>query len=138
MKRVGVGEKLQAHKIIIAVLIILMLVLAGAVIYKVREADKCAAYMGDNYMMYLNRDGTFSFGWLPSSFAGIVDPNAPNLYRWDGDMLVLEYTNSDRVLYFRMEEDTLVFQREQSVLPEDPHYSLGKLSDGITLKKIEQ
>lgn len=138
MKCIGDGEKLQAHKMIIAILIILMLVVAGAVIYKVREADKCAAYMGDNYMMYLNRDGTFSFGWLPSSYAGVVDPNAPNLYRWDGDMLVLEYGNSDRVLYFRKEGDSLVFQREQSVLPEEPYHSLGKLSDGITLKKIDQ
>lgn len=138
MKCIGDGEKLQAHKIIIAVLIILMLVAAGVVIYQVRKADKYAAYMGDNYMMCLNRDGTFSFGWLPSSFAGVVDPNAPNLYRWDGDMLVLEYGNSDRVLYFQKEGDTLVFQREQSVLPEDFHYSLGKLPDGITLKKIDQ
>ncbi|MDE5588144.1 MAG: hypothetical protein K2J60_03265 [Acetatifactor sp.] len=138
MKCTGDGEKLQAHKIIIAGLIILMLVAAGAVIYQVRKADKHAEYMGDGYMMYLNGDGTFSFGWLPSSYAGFADPNAPNLYRWDGDMLMLEYGNSDRVLYFRKEGDTLVFQREQSVLPEDPHYSLGKLSDGITLKKIEQ
>lgn len=138
MKCIGDGKKLQAHKIIIAVLIILMLVAAGAVIYQVRKADKPAAYMGDGYMMNLNGDGTFSFGWLPSSYAVPVDPNAPNLYRWDGDILVLEYRNSDRVLYFRKEGDTLVFQIEQSVLPEDPYHSLGKLSDGITLKKIEQ
>lgn len=133
-------RKLQLNKIIIiaVVLIILMLIAAGAIIYQVRKADKYAEYMGDDYMMYLNGDGTFSFGWLPSSFAEFVDPNAPNLYRWDGDMLVLEYGNSDRVLYFRKEGDTLVFQREQSVLPEDSHYSLGKLSDGITLKKIVQ
>lgn len=138
MKCIGAGKKLQAHKIMIAVLIILMLVAAGAVINQVRKADKHAAYMGDGYMMYLNGDGTFSFGWLPSSYAVSADPNAPNLYRWDGDMLVLEYGNSDRVLYFRKEGDTLVFQIEQSVLPEDPHYSLGKLSDGIALKKMEQ
>lgn len=130
--------KLQLNKIIAVALIALMLIAAGVVIYQARKADKYAAYMGDDYMMHLNGDGTFSFGWLPSSFAGVVDPNAPNLYRWDGDMLVLEYGNSDRVLYFRKEGDSLVFQREQSVLPEDSHYSLGKLSDGITLKKIDQ
>ena len=135
MKKKG---KLQFNKIIAIVLIALILVAAGAVIYRVQKADKYAAYLGDDYMMHLNGDGTFSFGWLPSSFAEIVDPNAPNLYRWDGDMLVLEYGNSDRVLYFRKEGDTLVFQRERSVLPEDSQHSLGKLSDGITLKKIDQ
>lgn len=130
--------KLQFNKIILVALIALVLAAAGVVFYQVRKADKCAEYMGDGYMMYLNGDGTFSFGWLPSSFAEFVDPNAPNLYRWDGDMLVLEYGNSDRMLHFRKEGDTLVFQREQSVLSEDSHYSLGKLSDGITLKKIDQ
>lgn len=130
--------KLQFNKIIAVTLIALLLVAAGVVIYQVRKADKYAEYMGDGYMMHLNGDGTFSFGWLPSSYAEVVDPNAPNLYRWDGDMLVLEYGNSDRMLYFRKEGDTLVFQREQSVLPEDSRYSLGKLSDGITLKMIDQ
>lgn len=131
-------RKLQFLKIIAAALIILTLTTAGTIIYQARKADKYVAYMGDDYMMYLKRDGTFFLGWMPSSFLAIYDPNAPNLYRWDGDMLVLEYGNSDGVLYFRKEGDTLVFQRERSALPEDSHHSLGRLSDGITLKKIEQ
>lgn len=53
-------------------------------------------------------------------------------------MLVLEYGDSDGVLYFQKEGDALVFQREESVLPEDSQQTLGKLSDGITLEKIEQ
>lgn len=133
-------EQLKFYKFITitSVLIILILAVVGVVICQNRKSDGYVAYAGDEYMMRLNGDGTFSLGWLPSSFAVAADPEAPNLYRWDGDMLVLEYGDSVGVLYFRKKGDALVFQKEQSVLPEDPYYSLNHLYDGITLKKIDQ
>ncbi|MCM1193660.1 MAG: hypothetical protein NC123_04305 [Butyrivibrio sp.] len=136
----GKERRLYYLKAVAVVFIILTLAAAGAVVYQVRRADKQAGgYMSVNgeYMMRLDGDGTFSLGWLPSSFLEIDNPDVLNCYRWDGDMLVLEYGNSEGVLYFQKEDDTLVFQKAQSVLPEDPHHSFRRLIDGITFKKME-
>lgn len=134
----GGKEKPRFNKIMGSVLIILLLFITGIVIYHVRKADKRTAYLSENasYEIYLSKDGTFSLYALESS--SIVDfagTNAPNHYRWDGDMLTLEYSNTDAVLYFRKEGDTLVFKMEQSVLPKGPY---GKLSDGLIFKRIRQ
>ncbi|MCM1056151.1 MAG: hypothetical protein NC517_00870 [Firmicutes bacterium] len=82
------------------------------------------------YQMQLNRDGTFHFVCLTSSqmepWDGIEDH-----YRWSGDTLILDYTDSDSVLYFQKEGDRLVFKESQSVVPEGPY---DRLYDGQIFK----
>lgn len=133
-------KKNTSHiKIMIIVLLVLAIAIAGIAILQIRKADKYVMFLGGYYGLRLYNDGSFSFGNLASSFIGISDSEAAyDLYRWDGDTLILEFGDSVGVLYFQKEGDTLVFQREQSVFPEDPRYGIGKLPDGTILKKIEQ
>lgn len=95
-------------------------------------------FLGGYYGLRLFNDGSFGFGNLSSSLMVIVDPTAPNLYRWDGNTLILEFGDSVGVLYFQKEGDTLVFQRKQSVFPTDPRYEIGNLPDGTIFIKVEQ
>ncbi len=127
-------------KIIVAVLLVLAIVIAGIVILQIRNAVKHerVMYLGGYYGLFLYNDGRFGFGNLSLSFFVEKDPTAPDLYRWDGDTLILEYGDSVGVLYFQKEGDTLVFQKERSVFPEDPRYGIRKLPDGTVLKKVEQ
>lgn len=126
-------------KIIVAVLLVLAIALAGIAILQIRKADKYEMFLGGHYGLRLYNDGSFGFGNLASSVIVITDSEAArDLYRWDGDTLILEFGDSVGVLYFQKEGDTLVFQREQSVFPEDPRYGIGKLPDGTILKKMEQ
>lgn len=126
-------------KIIVAVLLVLAIAIAGIAILQIRNADKYEIYLGGYFGLHLYNDGSFDFGNLASSVIVITDSEAaPDLYRWDGDTLILEYGDSVGVLYFQKEGDTLVFQREQSVFPEDPRYGIGKLPDGTILKRVEQ
>lgn len=131
-------KKTSRLKIIAAVLLVLTIAITGIAILQIRKADKDVMFLGGYYGLRLFHDGSFGFGNLSSSLMVIVDPTAPNLYRWEGDTLILEFGDSVGVLYFQKEGDTLVFQREPSVFPKDPRYEIGSLSDGTILKKVEQ
>lgn len=125
-------------KIIAVVLLILAIAIAGIAILQIRKADKDVMFLGGYYGLRLFNDGSFGFGNLSSSLMVIVDPTAPNLYRWDGNTLILEFGDSVGVLYFQKEGDTLVFQREQSIFSTDPRYLINSLPDGTIFIKVEQ
>lgn len=133
--------KRRSIKIIAVVLLILAIAIAGIAILQIRKADKHkhVTFMSGHYRLLLFNDGRFGLGNLMSSFIGITDSDAaPDLYRWDGDTLILEYGDYVGVLYFQKEGDTLVFQREQSVFSTDPRYLINSLPDGTIFIKVEQ
>lgn len=99
------------------------------------EASQYGTYTamvdGRLYVLYLNRNKTFSFYDTASSTLEMY--NAANVFHWDDDMLVLEFGDLDKVWYFQEERGrySLKFRRDLSTLQEG-----APLPDGTVFEKI--
>lgn len=83
------------------------------------------------YSLTLNRDGTFDFCNMYSSYRGPEE--AGNIFRWSEDMLVLEFGDSDKVWYLQQQDGRwqLIFREDLSVLEQDD-----PLLAGVVFEKI--
>lgn len=121
-----------------ALIIILALVITAAlglvVIFLVMNQKQPVKYWGMTlngrpYELCLQTDGTFDFIDMASST--LQFHNEEDRYRWSDDMLVLEFTDSEKVWYLRREGDSLVFEESLSGLVEsDPRLK------GVVFEKV--
>lgn len=116
----GKKKEAAAYKTIAAVLLVIFLAVMTVVIYQSRKADGAEVYQAEGrYTIGLNKDGTFYF--YDTADSRLNPGSSKDVYRWEEDMLVLEFENPAGVLYFQKEGDTLVFQKNCSVFPENIH-----------------
>lgn len=121
--------------------IIRIILLAAAAVFiltvvfamKTRRQEQDTRYFWfsdrESYGLSLYGDGTFGLGDLSSSTLTPVDKQ--NRYYWSDGMLVLDFADSDRKLYFETAGDDLVYRESVSVpLEEDP------ITDGAVFEKI--
>lgn len=83
------------------------------------------------YSLTLNRDGTFNFCNMCSSYREPEEEG--NLFYWSEDMLVLEFGDSDKVWYLQQQNGRweMIFREDLSILDQDDP-SLG----GVVFEKI--
>lgn len=112
-----------------------VLVLTVVLVMKTNRQEQDTRYFWfsgrESYGLCLYGDGTFGLGELASSTLTPVDKQ--NRYYWSDGMLVLDFADSDRKLYFETAGEALVYRESVSAaLEEDP------ITDGAVFEKITE
>lgn len=118
---------------IILLAVAAVLVLTAIFMIKSRRQDARYYRLSDreSYGLCLYGDGTFGFYDLASST--LTEEEKRNRYYWSDGMLVLDFADSDRKLYFEPVEEDLVYRESVSVpLENDP------LTDGAVFSKVAE
>lgn len=108
----------QFPKKILIIVLALIFVAAGIVVWQIGKADGHMDYLTPDgkYLLQLKENGTFLF--YDTSDSMLTTAGKDNVYRWENDMLVLEFGASGDKLLFRQEGDALVLEDDLSVRTE--------------------